>query len=301
MAEERFGLKHRPFPTTPDTAYYYPATPHETALAPLVRAIRDKEGLALLTGDPGTGKTLLGQLMLERLGDNVVTAFITNTHLADRAALLQALLFDLGLPYADGTEQVLRLRLTEAVLNHCREGRRTVAVIDEAQHLSPDLLEELRLLGNLEAGSEKAFQVVCLAQTPIAATLKLPEMTPWKQRLAVHVHLGPLSVEESFDYLRHHIRLAGGNPEKIKDEAGVGTRARATHGIPRLLNQAAHHALVLADAAAMDRIDVEVAIEALAAIGLPTDHGGADDLLAVASPAPVETEPKAKKKLRKSA
>src|SRR5688500_1971736 len=112
MLEQRFGLERRPFPATPDSAFYYPATPHEAALAQLVRAVREDQGLMLLTGEPGAGKTVLGQVLLERLGGETATAFITNSHLPDRASLLQAILFDMGLPYADGAEQVLRLRLT---------------------------------------------------------------------------------------------------------------------------------------------------------------------------------------------
>src|SRR5688572_15268796 len=97
MDENRFGLKRRPFPPTPDSALYYPATLHESALAALLRAINDDEGFVLLTGAPGTGKTLLGYVLVERLGENTVSAFLTNSHFADRSALLQAILFDLGL------------------------------------------------------------------------------------------------------------------------------------------------------------------------------------------------------------
>ena len=267
MYQQRFGLTRRPFPATPDSALYYPATPHEAALAPLVAAVEDQEGLLLLTGDPGTGKTLLGQILLERIGGSVISAFVTNSHFPDRAALLQAILFDIGLPY-DSAEQALRLRLTEQVLKNCADGKRTVVVIDEAHHLSADLLEELRLLGNLEAGPDKAFQAVLLAQMPIVETMKQPMLASWKQRLAVHAHLEPLSVEEACDYVLHHLRLAGGKVEKIFDEAGLEVLARGTRGLPRLLSQAAQQALQLADAAEMEIVDAEAAMEALAVMGL---------------------------------
>ncbi len=272
MYLQRFGLKRRPFPATPDSSLYYPATPHEAALAPLLRALDDKEGLLLLTGEPGTGKTILGQVLLERLTGDVAAAFITNSHFPDRAALLQAILFDMSLPYADAGEQVLRLRLTEQVLKDCAAGKRNVVVIDEAQHLNADLLEELRLLGNLEAGPDKAFQAVCLAQTAIVETLKAPALAAWKQRMAVHAHLEAFSVDEACDYLLHHLRLAEGKPEKIVDDSGLEVLARGTHGIPRLLNHAAQRALELADAAAMEIVDAEAALEALAALGLQADE-----------------------------
>lgn len=277
MLLERYGLKRRPFPATPDSALYYPATAHEAVLASLVRGLHDDLGLLLLTGEPGIGKTLVGQVLLERLGGDLQTAFITNSHLPDRTALLQALLFDMGLPYADGTEQVLRLRLTEHVLVACAAGKRTIAVIDEAHHLSVDLLEELRLLGNLEAGQDKAFQAICLAQPVILETLKQPALFAWKQRMGVHAHLAPLSVEEGCDYLLHHLRLAGGKADKIVDEAGLEVLASGARGVPRLLNQAAHQALLLADQAEMDAVDAEAALEALALLGLGVDETDARD------------------------
>jgi MSHA biogenesis protein MshM len=277
MLEQRFGLTRRPFPATPDTSLYYPATAHEAALAALLRALRENEGLLLLTGDPGAGKTLLGQVLLERLDGDLVSAFLTNSHFPDRASLLQAILFDMGLPFEEGGEQLLRLRLTDQLLKNCAAGKRTIVAIDEAHHLSADLLEELRLLGNLEAGSDKAFQAVCLAQLTIVETLKQPLLAAWKQRMAVHAHLAPLSTEEAFDYLLHHLRLAGAKPDQVIDESGLEVLARGAHGIPRLLNQAAHQALVLADAAELDLVDAEAALEALAILGVPSDDALADD------------------------
>jgi general secretion pathway protein A len=277
MYEKRFGLTRRPFPATPDSALYYPATAHEAALAALVRAVGDDAGLMLLTAAPGCGKTLLGHVLLERLGETVVSAFLTNSHLPDRAGLLQTILFDLGLPFDDAREQVLRLRLTEYLLKNCAAGKRNLVLLDEAHLLSADLLEELRLLGNLEAGSGKAFQALCLAQPAIAETLKQPSMAGWKQRLAVQAHLEPLGVEEACDYLLHHLRLAGARPEKVIDSSGLEALARGTHGVPRLLNQAAHQALVLADGADMDCVDAEAALEALAALGLSGDDENAEE------------------------
>ena len=155
------SVSRRPFPPTPDTGLYYPSTLHETALASLQRGIAEDEGLILLTGIPGTGKTLLGYALLERLNDQVASAFITNSHVPDRAGLLQAILYDLGLPFDGDKEQTLRLRLTEQLLKNCAASRRTILLIDEAHHLSADLLEELRLLANLEAGPAKRYRSFC--------------------------------------------------------------------------------------------------------------------------------------------
>lgn len=267
MYETRFGLQRRPFPAIADDAFYYPATGHEAALATLARAVHDEEGLALVCGDPGTGKTLLGYCLSERLANEAVCAFLPNSHLADRSALFQALLFDLKLPYEDGSEQVLRLRVTSYLLE-TSVAKRTVLLIDEAHHLSLDLLEELRLLGNLEAAGKKALQAILLAQPVLMEKLACPELNALRQRLTTQVQLEPLGIDESVDYLLHHLRHAGGRPEQIIDEAGLEVLARGTKGIPRLLNQAGHQALLLADAAEANIVDAEAALEALSALGL---------------------------------
>src|SRR5262245_9412617 len=135
MYETHFGLRSRPFRAGPDSSSYYPATIHERALARLLQGIHDEEGLCLLTGGPGLGKTLLGHCLVERLGPDIRNAFLTNSHFPDRAGLLQAILFDLSLPYEQKTEQALRLALTDFLLTRYSEGVRTVIVVDEAHHL----------------------------------------------------------------------------------------------------------------------------------------------------------------------
>jgi general secretion pathway protein A len=263
-----FGLARRPFPATPDRSCYYPATTHETALASLLRAIEEDAGFALLAGAPGTGKTLLCHCLLERLGPDIVSAFLSNSHFPDRRSLLQGILYDFSLPYEDGGEQVLRLRLTDYLLKNCSGARRALLLVDEAQHLLPDLLEELILLGNLEAGRGKAFQVILVGQEGLMQTLSQPEMTACLQRLAVRARIEPLGVEEGVDYLLHHVRLAGGRPEAIWDEPALEILARGAKGIPRLLNQVGHQAMLLAHEAEMSRVDAEAALEALAMLGL---------------------------------
>jgi type II secretory pathway predicted ATPase ExeA len=272
MDLRRFGLKRRPFPSTPDSATYYPATGHETAVAALARGLADGEPLVALVGPAGTGKTLAAHVLLDRLTDDPAVAFVTNSHCADRAALLQAILFDLGLSH-DGTEQTLRLRLTDLLLKTCADGKRTLLVIDEAHHLDADLLEELRLLANLESGQGRAVQVVLVGQPPLLETLDRPALASLRQRLTVRGRLDALPAEEAYDYLLHHLRLAGGEPERIIDETGLDTLARGTGGVPRLLNQAGQQALRLADEGDADRVEAEAALGALEALGLTIEEG----------------------------
>jgi type II secretory pathway predicted ATPase ExeA len=272
MPESRFGFQRRPFPATPDSACYYPATGPERALERLLQGLRHGEGLALLTGEPGTGKTLLCHCLLERLRPDTTTAFLLNSHLADRTDLLQAILYDLSQPYEGQAEQQLRLRLTEFLLKSFGGGRPTVVIVDEAQHLTPDLLEELRLLGNLEAGLGKAVQIILAAQPTILQTLRRPELAALNQRLVVRVRLAPLGLEEAADYLLHHLRAAGARPDAVITEEALEVLARGTQGVPRLLNQAATQALELAESGEAELVDAEVALEALTCLGLEAEE-----------------------------
>jgi type II secretory pathway predicted ATPase ExeA len=237
-------------------------------LSQLRQALDEQHGLACLTGEAGTGKTLVGQCLLERLSSQTVTGFITNSHIQDRVALFQAILYDFSLPFEGASEQELRLRLTEFVLQNCKEGKQTVLVVDEAHHLTPDLLEELRLLGNLEAGARKALQIILVGQASLLQTLRLPELAALNQRLEVRAEVPPLGVEEAADYLLHHLRRAGSRPEAVMADEALELLARHTRGVPRLLNQAARQALVLADAAEASYVDAEAVLEALTALGI---------------------------------
>jgi type II secretory pathway predicted ATPase ExeA len=273
MSETPFGLRRRAFPATPDQSCYYPATSHERALARLQQGLADGEGVLVLTGLPGTGKTLLGHCLLERLGEGACSAFLTNSRLHDRASLLQGLLFDLALPHAGRPEQELRLALTSHLLESFAAGKQTVLLIDEAHHLSPDLLEELRLLGNLEARTGKAVQMVLLSQPGLVETLTRPELAALRQRVATRAGLEPLGLQEAADYLLHHLRLAGARAEHVLGEEALELLARNTQGVPRLLNQAGHRALALAAEAGAAEVDAETALEALASLGLPGELG----------------------------
>ncbi len=268
MYEAHFGLKRRPFSSRPDGDYYYPASNHERALKALENAVLDLEGIAVLTGEPGTGKTLLCHRLLERLGPDINNAYLANSHVPNRTALLQSILFDLSQPYLGLSEQELRLGLMDHLLKTYESGRRTVVIVDEAQHLDPDLLEELRLLGNLEAKHGRALQVVLVAQPGLCTTLSRPETAGFQQRVAVRLTLEPLDRHEAADYLEQHIRAAGGRAKSLFTDEALEVLGSGSRGIPRLLNQAGHQALLLAHSAKLAAVDAEVALEALSILEL---------------------------------
>jgi type II secretory pathway predicted ATPase ExeA len=264
MYETHFGLRGRPFRPTPNAGAYYPATSHEQALAQLQAALAEEEGIVLLTGQAGTGKTLLCHCLLERIGESYTTAFLTNSHFGDIIGLLQAILHDFSLPHDGRAEQELRLALTDFLLKNFGDRRRTLVIVDEAQNLIHESLEELRLLGNLEGPNGKALQVLLVAQPDLLQILRQPAFAAIRQRLAVRIQLEPFTTEEAADYLAQQIRAMGGRPENLFADEALEVLARATVGVPRLLNHAAHQSLNLAHQAGMAQVDAEVAIEALA-------------------------------------
>jgi type II secretory pathway predicted ATPase ExeA len=278
MYEAHFGLHRRPFRSTPDSEYYYPATGHERALAGLLDALAADEGVVALTGEPGTGKTLLCHRLLERLGPETASIFLTHSHFSGRAGLLQAILYDLSQPYEGRGEQELRLALIDYLLKNYGGGRRAVLVIDEAHHLTPDLLEELRLLGNLEGREGKAIQIVLVGQPKLLESLRRPQLASLSQRLAVRVRLDPLDLHESADYLVNQVRAAGARPEAIFSDEAIEAMTHAARGVPRLLNQAATRALTMAHQSGIQTVDAEVALEALAVLGLEPEIGGPVDI-----------------------
>ncbi len=187
--------------------------------------------------------------------------------MSDPRALLQALAHDFGLLHEGKSEQELRLALTDFLLDNYSEGRRNLIIMDEAQNLQPVLLEELRLLSNLEGPSGRALQVVLVGQAPLRESLRGAEMRALQQRVGAAARLLPLEIHEAADYLAHHLRFAGRQPEAVVTDEAMEMLARKSCGIPRLLNRLGHAALRLAWQADLPQVDAEVALECVALCG----------------------------------
>lgn len=282
-----FGLARPAFRPAVDTDSYYPAAAHELALAAVAAGFARRDPVVLLDGPSGVGKSLVARKWIEQLLPDVPRVVIPNMHAARPADLLQAILFDLSEPYQGLSEQELRLAVTAKLLeSSAATGFPTVLLVDEAQHLTAQALEELRLLGNLETRHGAALFALLVGHPMLRDALGRPEYRAFAQRVAVSVALEPLTSEESANYIAHQIQAAGGDPETVFDEGTAALIAGACGGVPRLLNQVVGVAASLAADAGAKLIDIEAALEALTRLGIERgDAESADDPIVLPHPA----------------
>lgn len=263
MDVAQFGLKHPPFRNVLDPSLYFPTVGHDAALKELADGLTDQESLCLLDGAAGLGKTLLAHRLIATQGDGLRIAFLSNAHFPDRVDLLRAVLFDLGDAPETDREGDLRLLFTQQVLDSYRDGVRTLVLIDEAHLLQPELLEEVRMWGNLEGPQGPAVQVILLAQPSIRDVLGHDGLAGFRLRLGVRHSLVPFTPDESAGYLRHQLERAGGKPDKILTTEALELLVEKAEGVPRLLNQLANRAFRLTVQGGEKTVDVEAVLEAV--------------------------------------
>jgi type II secretory pathway predicted ATPase ExeA len=269
MYQKHFALRRLPFASLALDDCYFPAAGHEAALSQLIEGIHSQEGLLVLTGGPGTGKTRCAYRLLEQLPAGVTAAFLTGSAFADPSSLLQAILYDLGRPYESRAEEDLRLALMDCLLQDFAENRRVLLLLDEAHHLNARLLEELRLLTNLEGKEGRAFQVFLVGQPLILDTLNDPLLACFRTRLSIQAELPPLTPQETVNYLLARLESAGGLARAIITLEALELIAEASAGMPRRANQIAHRSLTVAAAADLKPVDVEAVVEALGGSAAP--------------------------------
>jgi general secretion pathway protein A len=258
MYEAYFGLHRRPFAHTPNPEDYFPAAAHEDAHTLLQCFLADGDGFALVLGAAGSGKTLLGHRLLDSLQAEHQPIFLTNSHAQSVAGLFQTILYDLSLPYVGLTEAELRLNVTDFLMQRFAEGDRTLLLVDEAQHLTAEQLEELRLLTNLESRRRKALQVVLLAQPRLAHAIDRPELEPLAQRIAVSVRLAPFTQDETAEYIHTQMERAGDAGGSVFSAESIAEIFEHSGGVPRRINQIAHRAMLLAFAQQIGSIDADL-------------------------------------------
>jgi len=249
-----FGLTERPFSLAPDPRYLYLSDAHREALAHLLYGIGEGGSFVQLTGEVGTGKTTVCRALLEQLPPDVDVAMIFNPRLTS-VELLAAVCDELRIAYPAGTTslKVLVDALSQALLDAHAKGRRTVLIIDEAQNLSARVLEEVRLLTNLETTTQKLLQVVLIGQPELAELLARRNLRQLSQRVTARYHLRSFSQEESQRYIQHRLEIAG-QRQPIFTKQAVRAAHRLARGIPRLLNTICDRALLGAYATSQTRV-----------------------------------------------
>ena len=244
MYQRFFNLRESPFNVNPDPRYLFMTRQIQEALAGLTYGIQNRKGFILLTGEVGTGKTTLVNRLLDWLrGQRVATAYIFNSQLQVNH-LFDFIMADFEIPYESREKSQVLLRLNQWLLERYRAGETAVLIVDEAQNLSSELLEEIRLLTNLETSTEKLLQIVLAGQPELEERLKLPQLRQLRQRITLRCRTSALSLEETYGYIAERLRIAGANGEPIFSKEAIQAIHQYSRGIPRVVNLLCEHSMI---------------------------------------------------------
>src|SRR5579862_1666753 len=244
MYQRFFNLRESPFNVNPDPRYLFMTRQIQEALAGLTYGIQNRKGFILLTGEVGTGKTTLVNRLLDWLrGQRVATAYIFNSQLQVNH-LFDFIMADFEIPYDSREKSQVLLRLNQWLLERYRSGETAVLIVDEAQNLSSELLEEIRLLTNLETSTEKLLQIVLAGQPELEERLKLPQLRQLRQRITLRCRTSALSLEETYGYIAERLRIAGANGEPIFSKEAIQAIHQYSRGIPRVVNLLCEHSMI---------------------------------------------------------
>lgn len=261
MYKSFFNLARDPFDLTPDPTFLFATQRHNEALAALYYGVRGRKGFVVVTGEVGTGKTLMLRCLLRHLkqSTDVSYAYIFNSLLTP-TEFLQYVLADLGLAVAGKNKAELLFDLNSFLIARSTKGLTTVLIVDEAHHLSAELLEEIRLLTNLETAEQKLLQVVLVGQPELDQKLDSIELRQLKQRIALRAHLDALDEEQTKGYVEGRLQIAGanGDAKKLFSEPAIAAIYRYSRGTPRLINSICENALITAYARQTRNITPEV-------------------------------------------
>lgn len=245
MYQEFYGFDKMPFNNTPDTRFFFHSEQHQEALSSLLYCVNERKGFMLLTGEIGAGKTTVCRAFLNRLDPATKVAVITNTRLTERQ-LLQSICEEFGLWIPGNVGKVtLFNELNTFLVDQYRQGANTVLIVDEAQNLRPEVLEEIRLISNLETERDKLIQIVLMGQPELREIVELPELRQLKQRIVLRYHLYPLSDKETQSYIFHRLKVAGATGNLKFSRSALSLIHQYSGGIPRVVNILCDNALLL--------------------------------------------------------
>jgi len=255
MYEAHFGFRESPFQITPDPRFLFLTQSHRDALTYLMTGVTERKGILVLTGEVGTGKTLMVRTLMERLPEDVQTAIVMNARLTFEQLLYLALL-DFGVPPKSRSKVDQLITLQEHLLRLRDQGRTAFLTIDEAQTLTQESLEELRLLSNLETTTEKLFQILLVGQPELKATLNQHSLRQLRQRIPGIFDLSRVPAESVWEYVEYRIQIASeGRCSGLFNKEALEGIVSFSKGIPRLINQVCDRALLVAYAWGADQVD----------------------------------------------
>lgn len=244
MYTKYYGFTEPPFNITPNSRFFYASEKHTEALSTLSYAIKQRKGFVVITGEIGSGKTTVCRALINELDHNTRTALITNTHLSGKD-LLMCILDDLEIEYTNGSKAQLLTQLYSFLISQISQNNNVVVIIDEAQNLTPSVMEDVRMLSNLETEREKLMQILFIGQPELKKKLALPRLEQLRQRVAVYYHLKPLDIEDVKKYIRHRLKVASNNgTREYFTEEAYNTIFAFSKGVPRLVNQICDSALL---------------------------------------------------------
>lgn len=257
-----FGLSERPFALQPDPSFIYWSGQHRRAFSVLEFGIMSSAPITLITGEIGAGKTTLLRALLDRLDPNVIVGLISNAQ-GGRGELIQWVLNALDVDIEPGETYVqLFQKLQEFIVGEYAQGRKVILIFDEAQNLSIEGLEELRLLTNINSGKDELLQLILVGQPELRDLVLNPRMRQLAQRITASFHLTPMDLPATEHYISHRLRHAGGTGEEFTPEA-IAEIHRVTRGIPRLVNQMCDFAMLYAWSAESHTITEQIIDEVL--------------------------------------
>lgn len=262
MYESYYGFTDKPFNMTPDSKFFFASAKHEEALNCLLLAIAERNGFVVITGEIGSGKTTVCRTLLNRLDPLTKVALVLNTHLGKKE-LITTILEDLEIEYRSTSKTHLISALNKYLLEQVSKDINVVLIIDEAQNLTPSVIEEIRMLSNLETEKDKLLQIVLIGQPELKKRLSLPILEQFKQRIVFQYHLEPLSYEETEGYIKHRLKIAGNGETDIFMQEAIDKIYIFSKGIPRLINLACHNALITGVVKESRIITVDIAREAV--------------------------------------
>lgn len=246
MYKKFYNFTEKPFNATPDSKFFFASNKHTEALNSLIYAINERKGFIVITGEIGAGKTTVSrtlQALLSNIDRETKIALITNTHITQKE-LIEEILDELNVEYVPGGKRKLIKQLNKFLIEQLAMNIKVVVIIDEAQNLTPKVLEEIRMLSNLETEKEKLIQIILMGQPQLKAKLHHPKLEQFKQRIAVNYHLASLTKEETHEYVKHRIKLVSAENLLIFSPEAIDAIFSHSHGIPRIINLICDSALL---------------------------------------------------------